>query len=86
MKVLNDDIKNEITKYLKIASYEYGCEDNFVYWRYLPTGEENANKEVPNYGDINDKMIELEDEEKRGEFVEECVKIIRTEFLEKIMM
>ena len=86
MKVLNDDIKNEITKYLKIASYEYGCEDNFVYWRYLPTGDVNANDKVPNYGDINDTMIELNDKESRTKFIEDCINKIQTEFLDKIMV
>ena len=83
---LTDELKNEIEKYLQIPSDQICFQDNFVYWRYLPTGDVNANDKVPNYGDINDTMIELNDKESRTKFIEDCINKIQTEFLDKIMV
>ena len=83
---LTDELKNEIEKYLQIPSDQICFQDNFVYWRYLPTGDVNANDKVPNYGDMNDTMIELNDEESRTKFIEDCINKIQTEFLDKIII
>lgn len=56
----------------------------WLWWGYLPTGKCNLVDEIPNFKVMNDAAIELADAEKRKEFVQKTISVIKDEMLTMI--
>lgn len=84
VSIKNTRVLKEVENFIDLGNKTYAEEDYWL-WKFLPTGECENTKAIPDFNIMNQSAIELVNFEKRQIMIEKSIKVIR-EMLEEIVI
>lgn len=84
VSIKNTRVLKEVENFIDLGNKTY-AEEYYWLWKFLPTGECENTKAIPDFNIMNQSAIELVNFEKRQIMIEKSIKVIR-EMLEEIVI